>query len=131
MSTEIERIVTKDAAAPAAHYSQAVRSGDHVWTAGTVGTDPATGEIVGGFEAQVHMAIRNVQAALRAAGTDLEHVVKSNCYVTRQEDFGRLDPVYRQYFPDPPGRTTVVCDLVKPELLFEIEVVARIPDNGG
>ena len=52
MSAGIEPILTKDAAAPAAHYSQAVRSGDTVWTAGTIGTDPASGKIVEGFEAQ-------------------------------------------------------------------------------
>ncbi len=127
MSTGIEPIITEDAAPPAAHYSQAVRSGDTVWTAGTVGTEPGTGKIVEGFEAQVHQAIKNVQAALRAAGTDLDQVVKTTCYVTRREDFPKLDPIYSQYFPTPPGRTTVVCDLVVEELLFEIEVIARVP----
>ena len=127
MSAGIEPILTKDAAAPAAHYSQAVRSGDTVWTAGTIGTDPASGKIVEGFEAQVHQAIKNVRAALRAAGTDLDQVVKTTCWVTKREYFPRLDPIYSQYFPTPPGRTTVVCDLVKEELLFEIEVVAKIP----
>jgi len=127
VSADIEPILTKDAAAPAAHYSQAVRSGDTVWTAGTVGTDPASGKIVEGFEAQVHQAIKNVRAALRAAGTDLDQVVKTTCWVTKREYFPRLDPIYSQYFPTPPGRTTVVCDLVKEELLFEIEVVAKIP----
>ena len=127
MSPGIEPIITDDAAPPAAHYSQAVRSGDTVWTAGTVGTEPGTGKIVEGFEAQVHQAIKNVRAALRAAGTDLDQVVKATCYVTRREDFPKLDPIYSQYFPTPPGRTTVVCDLVVEELLFEIEIVARVP----
>ena len=127
MSPGIEPIITEDAAPPAAHYSQAVRSGDTVWTAGTVGTEPGTGKIVEGFEAQVHQAIKNVRAALRAAGTDLDQVVKTTCYVTRREDFPKIDPIYREYFPTPPGRTTVVCDLVVEELLFEIEVVAAIP----
>ena len=127
MSPGIEPIITDDAAPPAAHYSQAVRSGDTVWTAGTVGTEPGTGKIVEGFEAQVHQAIKNVRAALRAAGTDLDQVVKTTCYVTRRDDVPKLDPIYSQYFPTPPGRTTVVCDLVVEELMFEIEVVARVP----
>ncbi len=127
MSPGIEPIITEDAAPPAAHYSQAVRSGDTVWTAGTVGTEPGTGKIVEGFEAQVHQAIKNVRAALRAAGSDLDQVVKTTCYVTKREDFPKLDPIYSEYFPTPPGRTTVVCDLVVEELLFEIEVVAAIP----
>src|SRR3954466_70137 len=61
-------IRTSAAAAPGAHYAQGVRSGDHVFTAGHVGVDPVSGQVVDGFEAQVHCAIRNVQAMLRAAG---------------------------------------------------------------
>jgi 2-iminobutanoate/2-iminopropanoate deaminase len=122
-------ILTPGAAAPGAHYSQGIRSGDLVFTAGCVGVDPATGTVVeGGFEAQVHRAIENVRETLRAAGSDLEHVVKTLCFVTRRADFASLDPVYRTYFPiDPPARSTVVCDLVREDFLFEIEAVARVP----
>jgi len=124
-----EVILTQGAAAPGAHYSQGIRSGDLVFTAGCVGVDPATGAVAaGGFEAQVHRAIENVRETLRAAGSDLEHVVKTLCFVTRRADFAALDPVYRGYFPtDPPARSTIVCDLVREDFLFEIEVVARIP----
>ena len=94
-------IRTPGAAAPGAHYSQGIRSGDLVFTAGCVGVDPATGAIAeGGFEAQVHRAIANVRATLQAAGSDLEHVVKTLCFVTRRADFASLDPVYRTYFPE-------------------------------
>ncbi|MCU1500344.1 MAG: translation initiation inhibitor, partial [Acidimicrobiales bacterium] len=121
MDSLIEAVESSAAAAPAAHYSQAVRAGDRIWTAGAVGVDPATGEVAPGVEAQMHRAIENVQATLRAAGSDLDHVVKTTCFVTRREDFARLDPVYRQYFPRrPPARTTIVCGLVREELLFEI-----------
>jgi 2-iminobutanoate/2-iminopropanoate deaminase len=124
-----EVIRTTGAAAPGAHYSQGIRSGDLVFTAGCVGVDPATGAVAeGGFEAQVHRAIANVRATLQAAGSDLEHVVKTLCFVTRRADFAALDPVYRTYFTsDPPARSTVVCDLVREDFLFEIEVVARVP----
>ena len=126
MSPRIEPLSTDRAAAPGAHYSQAVKAGDTVWTAGAVGVDPATGEVVsGGLEAQIDRAIGNVRAALEAAGTDLAHVVKTTCFVTRQEDFARLDPIYSTYFPKPaPARTTIVCGLVWAEFLFEIEAVA-------
>jgi 2-iminobutanoate/2-iminopropanoate deaminase len=122
-------IATPGAAAPGAHYSQGIRSGDLVFTAGCVGVDPATGVVAeGGFEAQVRRAIENVRATLQAAGSDLEHVVKTLCFVTRRTDFASLDPVYRTYFEvDPPARSTVVCDLVHESFLFEIEVVARVP----
>jgi 2-iminobutanoate/2-iminopropanoate deaminase len=105
-----------------------VTSGGFVWTAGTVGLDPATGEVMSdSFEDQVHAAIRNARAALRAAGTDLEHTIKTTCFVTTREDFLKLDDIYTQYFGSPPpARTTIVCDLVFEHLLFEIELVARM-----
>jgi len=124
-----EAVETANAAAPGAHYSQGVRAGDRIWTAGAVGVDPHTGEVVsGGLEAQIRCAIENVAATLRAAGSDLDQVVKTTCFVTRREDFARLDPIYSEYFPSsPPARTTIVCGLVREEFLFEIEAVAVVP----
>ena len=129
MRSPLEAVESQDAAPPGAYYSQAVRTGDRIWTAGAVGTEPATGGVApGGVEAQIHRAIRNIAATLAEAGTDLAHVVKTTCFVTRREDFALLDPIYRQYFPDPPpARTTIVCALVREEFLFEIEAVAVIP----
>jgi 2-iminobutanoate/2-iminopropanoate deaminase len=129
MTTDLQVVSTADAASPSAHYSQAVVSGGFVWTAGTVGLDPATGKVVSdSFEDQVHASIKNARAALQAAGSDLEHTIKTTCFVTRREDFLKLDPIYTQYFGSPPpGRTTIVCDLVFEHLLFEIELVARVP----
>ena len=122
-------VSTPNAAAPTAAYSQGVRAGDLIWTAGTVGLDPATGKAVSDvFEEQVHAAIGHLQAVLEAAGSGLDHVIKTTCWVTNREDFLKLDAVYTTYFSaPPPARTTVVCDLVFEELLFEIEAVARIP----
>jgi len=128
MAVDREVIRTAEAATPGAHYAQGIRTGDLVFTAGHVGVDPATGRVVEGFEGQVHRAIRNVQATLQAAGCDLSDVVKTLCFVTRRSDFAGLDPVYRTYFgADPPARSTIVCELVRDEFLFEIEAVARIP----
>lgn len=129
MRTIIEAVITNNAAAPAAYYSQAIRAGSGIWTAGAVGVDPTTGEVApGGVEPQMHRAIENIRATLEAAGSGLAHVVKTTCFVTRQEDFPKLDPIYRTYFGEPaPARTTVVCGLVRSEFLFEIEAVAVTP----
>lgn len=129
MSPSLEPILTDGAAAPGAYYSQAIKAAPGVWTAGAVGVDPATGEVVpGGVEAQMHRAIENVRAALEAAGTDLSHVVKTTCFVTNRDDFAKLDPIYRTYFgPPPPARTTIVCGLVQEAFLFEIEAFAVVP----
>jgi 2-iminobutanoate/2-iminopropanoate deaminase len=129
MSSLTEPIRTTDAAAPGAHYSQAMRCGDLVFTAGCVGVAPGgAGVVSGGLEAQVRQALDNVRATLRAAGTGLEHVVKTTCFITSRAAFAELDAVYGEYFPsDPPARSTIVCDLVREEFLFEIEAVARVP----
>jgi 2-iminobutanoate/2-iminopropanoate deaminase len=129
MGAGIEVVESAAAAPPGAHYSQAIRAGDRIWTAGAVGTEPVTGQVVaGGVEPQIRRAIENIGATLAEAGTDLAHVVKTTCFVTRREDFERLDPIYREYFRDPPpARTTIVCGLVHEDFLFEIEAVAVIP----
>jgi 2-iminobutanoate/2-iminopropanoate deaminase len=103
-------------------------AGTAIWTAGAVGIDPATGRIeLGGLEPQIRRAIENVKATLEAAGSDLAHVVKTTCFVTQREDFQKLDPIYSSYFGEPaPARTTIVCGLVAPEFLFEIEAVAVV-----
>jgi 2-iminobutanoate/2-iminopropanoate deaminase len=124
--TDRKPIATRDAAAPAAFYSQAIRTGDLVFTAGCVGIDPSTGEIEpGGVEPQVRRTIRNVEAILDAAGSSLAHAVKTTCFIKRVEDFPLFDRIYREYFSgEPPARTTIRADLVRDEFLVEVEAVA-------
>lgn len=120
-------VSTPAAAAPAAFYSQGVKVGDLVFTAGCVGVDPATARVAEGFGQQVRTAIANVDAILRSAGSSLDRVVKTTCYLVRQESFEEFDAIYRELFTgEPPARTTVVCDLVRSAFLFEIEAVAVV-----
>ncbi len=125
MGVGIEPVEAADAAAPGAHYSQGMRSGDCVWTAGAVGTDPETGAVVDGFEAQVERAIENVRATLRAAGSDLEHVVKTTCFLADMSEFSRFNEVYGEFFPtDPPARSTVGVTALPRAARVELEAVA-------
>jgi 2-iminobutanoate/2-iminopropanoate deaminase len=120
-------ISTYEAAAPAAHYSQAIRTENLVFTAGCVGVDPATGDLGQGFEEQTRQTLRNVQLILEASGSSVHEVVKTTCFLKRIEDFGELDRVYREFFSgDPPARTTIRADLVREEFLVEVEAVATI-----
>jgi len=127
----MERHVTTTADAPAAvgPYSQAIRSGDLVYTAGQLGLDPATGKLVaGGIQAQTRQALRNVQAILAASGSSMAHVVKTTVYLQDIADFRDMNEVYATFFPDaPPARSAVQVAALPLGGLVEIEAVATVP----
>src|SRR5262245_8672657 len=105
------REVVTSPAAPAAvgPYSHAVRAGGTVWTAGQIGLDPATGELCSdGVTAQTRQALANLAAVLSSAGSGLARVVKTTVYLVDMADFGAMNGVYAEHFPDsPPARSTV------------------------
>jgi len=125
-----KRIVHTDAA-PAAigPYSQAVRAGDFVFTAGQIGLDPATGQMApGGIEAQTRQALRNLQAVLEAAGASLRHVVKTTVFLQDMNDFAAMNAVYAEFFDaEPPARSAVQAAALPKGALVEIEAVAYRP----
>jgi 2-iminobutanoate/2-iminopropanoate deaminase len=127
----MERHVTTTADAPAAvgPYSQAIRSGDLVYTAGQLGLDPATGKLVaGGIQAQTRQALRNVQAILAASGSGMAHVIKTTVFLQDIADFRDMNEVYATFFPDaPPARSAVQVAALPLGGLVEIEAVATVP----
>ncbi len=127
-----EVINTGDAASAAQRpYSSAIAArGDFVFTAGHVGFDPETGEPPAGIRAQAEQCLENLKAVLEAAGASLAQAVKVNVYLTNAADYDVMNEVYKRYFPtDRPARTTVVVELVRPDLLIEIEIVALLPEG--
>jgi 2-iminobutanoate/2-iminopropanoate deaminase len=106
-------------------YSQAVRVGELIFTAGQPGIDPTTGQVAGPtFEAQARQAFANLRAVLEDAGSRLERVVKVTCYVADNEGFGVLNALFAEFFPDsPPVRSTPVIALPR-GLLFSIDAIA-------
>ena len=123
-----QTISTERAPKPAGAYSQGVQWERLVFTAGQVGLDPATGQPApGGVREQTRQVLQNVQAILEAAGTGLDKVIKTTCFLADINDFGAFNEVYREFFPtDPPARSTVQVGLVPPWLV-EIEAVAVRP----
>jgi 2-iminobutanoate/2-iminopropanoate deaminase len=108
-------------------YSQAVRVGNLVFTAGQPGIDPATGQVAGPtFEAQARQALANLRAVLEDAGTSLQRVVKVTCFIADAAAFPTLNALFTEFFPDaPPVRSTPVVALPK-SLLISIEAIAAI-----
>jgi len=106
-------------------YSQAVRFGDLIFTAGQPGIDPATGSAAGsGFEAQARQALENLRAVLEDAGSSMDRVLKVTCFVADVSAFATLNDLFAEYFPnDPPVRSTPVVALPR-GLLFSIDAIA-------
>ena len=125
---EKQRIHSSDAPAAVGPYSQAVRVGEFVFTAGQVALDPVSGELVGDdVAAQTEQVMRNLRAVLAAAGTDLAHVVKTTVFLKSMGDFAAMNAVYARHFPEPfPARSTVEVGALPKGGLVEIECVALI-----
>ena len=115
-------------AAPAAvgPYSQAVVSGGMVYTAGQVALDPETGVISGSdVTAQTHQVMKNLTAVLSAAGSGLDRVVKTTCFLADMADFGAFNAVYGEYLPNRPARSCVAVKELPKGALCEVEVIAE------
>ncbi len=109
-------------------YSQAIRTGDFVFTAGQIALDPATGELAGAtIEEQTRRALTNLKAVLEAAGSGVNKAVKTTVFLANLGDFAKMNAVYGEFFPsNPPARTTVQAAALPRGGLVEIECVATV-----
>jgi 2-iminobutanoate/2-iminopropanoate deaminase len=109
-------------------YSQAIRTGDFVFTAGQVALDPATGVLEdGGIEAQTRRALANLKAVLEASGSGMDKVVKTTVFMINLGDFNRMNGVYAEFFANnPPARSTVQVVALPKGAEVEIECVALV-----
>ncbi len=120
------RAVSTNSAPPAAGpYSQAIATEDFVFCAGQLGTDPATGQLPEGVQAQTAQALRNLQAVLDAAGCTFADVVKTTCFLADIDDFTAFNEVYIGFMSDPaPARSTFQVGALPKGGLVEIEAIA-------
>ncbi len=133
-STEGKKIVHTDKA-PAAigPYSQAVRTENMIYTAGQIGLDPATMEIVsGGIEAETRQVLNNLKQVLEAANSGLNYVVKTTVFLRDMADFPKMNAIYAEFFPEnPPARSTVAVKTLPKDVAVEIEAVALTASGEG
>jgi 2-iminobutanoate/2-iminopropanoate deaminase len=125
------RVHTDKAPAAAGPYSQAVKMGNLVYTAGQVGLDPGTGQLAeGGIEGQTRQALRNIEAVLQAAGCSFDHVIKTSVFITDIADFAAMNGVYNEFFSTEPypARTTVQVAGLPRGAVVEIECLAVLDD---
>jgi 2-iminobutanoate/2-iminopropanoate deaminase len=120
-------IQTPSAPAAIGPYSQGIRVGNLVFTAGQIGIDPQTGEIVsGGITAETERALLNVKGILEAAGSSLERVVKTTVFLTNLNEFAQMNRAYERLLGgNLPARSTVQVTLPKGAKV-EIEAIATV-----
>ena len=121
-------IHTYDAPEAIGPYSQAVCTGNLVFTSGQIPVDPATGIAPEGIAAQAEQSCKNVAAILEAAGTGIDKVVKTTCFLADIADFAAFNAVYEKYFTSKPARSCVAVRSIPKGLLCEIEAIAEIGD---
>lgn len=123
----MKRIVkTVEAPQAIGPYSQAVVAGGLVFASGQIPIDPATGEFVaGGIREQTEQVLRNVSRVLEAAGTGLEHVVRTTVFLADMNDFAAMNEAYAGFFgAEPPARSTVQAARLPRDARVEIDVIA-------
>ena len=123
----MNKVHTDKAPAAIGPYSPAMTVGKLVYTSGQIPLDPVTGAMVGEtVEEQAHQVCKNMQAVLEAAGSCLENVVKTTCFLADMADFAAFNGVYAQYFTGHPARSCVAVKALPKGALVEVEAVAEI-----
>ena len=119
-------VATKEAPQAIGPYSQAIKAGGFVFTAGQIPIDPATGKLTeGDIKGQSERVLKNLSAVLAAAGSSMDRVVKTTVFLKNISDFPAMNEVYGQFFKnDPPSRSTVQVAALPKDALLEIDVVA-------
>jgi 2-iminobutanoate/2-iminopropanoate deaminase len=128
MSKEV--IATGSAPAAIGPYSQAIRAGNLIFTAGQIPLDPVTGQVVpGGITEQTVRTLENLKAILEAGGSSLSRAVKATVYLKDFNDFMVMNAIYGKYLGtdgQAPARTTVEVSRLPKDVLIEIELVAEV-----
>ena len=125
-----EVIVAEKAPAAVGPYSQAIRIGNLIFTAGQLGLAPDTRQLAGpDIESQTRQALENLRAILEAAGSCLRHVVKTTGFLVDLAEWPRMNAVYAECFPEaPPARSAVGVAALPMGARVEIEAVAEVCD---
>jgi 2-iminobutanoate/2-iminopropanoate deaminase len=124
-------IQTNQAPAAIGPYSQGIRAGNLVFTAGQIALDPATGMVVApGIAEQTTRVMENLKAILEAAGSSLAQVVKATVFLKDFNDFAAMNAVYGAYLAPEgvaaPARSTVEVSRLPKDVLVEIELIAEV-----
>ena len=123
----MEKVYTPNAPAAIGPYSQAMKVGALLYTSGQIPINPVSGNIEAvTIEEQTEQVCKNLAAVLEAAGTSLEKVVKTTCFLADMGDFAAFNGVYATYFTGKPARSCVAVKTLPKNVLVEVEVIAEL-----
>ena len=123
----MEKVYTNQAPEAIGPYTQAIKAGNLLFTSGQIAIDPADGQIHAvTIEEQTEQVCKNLSAILCAAGSSLERVVKTTCFLADMADFAAFNGVYGSYFTGKPARSCVAAKALPKNVLVEVEVIAEI-----
>jgi 2-iminobutanoate/2-iminopropanoate deaminase len=127
-ATGLTTIVTAQSPAAIGPYSQGIAVGNLFFSAGQIPLDPTTMEVDGSdIETQSERVMRNLDAVVRAAGSSLDRVAKTTCFLADLEDFQAFNTIYGRWFGDhKPARSTVQVAKLPRGVLVEVDCVAVI-----
>jgi len=117
---------TSEAPAPIGPYSQAVLSGNTLYTSGQIAINPKSGDLIlDSIEEETHQVMKNLKAVLSEAEMTFDHVIKSSIFISDMDNFGRINEIYGQYFTrDFPARETVEVARLPKDVNVEISMIA-------
>lgn len=121
----MKKIETTNAPGAIGPYSQGFAVNGFVFTSGQIPVDPVTGTVPEGISAQAEQSCKNVAAILKAAGSSLEKVIKTTCFLADMGDFAAFNEVYARYFTGKPARSCVAVKTLPKNVLCEIEAIAE------
>ena len=127
-----KKVVTSEKAPKAiGPYSAGMTLGNMVYTAGQIPVDPATSKVVeGGIEVEARQSLTNLKHVLEAAGSGLDYVVKTTCFLADMDEFAQFNAVYAEFFTEkPPARSTVAVKTLPLNVRIEVEAIAYIPEK--
>lgn len=124
---DLIKVHTDKAPAAIGPYSQAVKVGNMVYTSGQIALVPETATIeANDIVGQTEQVLKNLTEVLAAAGTSMQNVVKTTCFLADMNDFAAFNDVYGKYFTSKPARSCVAAKSLPKNALVEVEVIAVI-----
>lgn len=122
----MEKIYTKNAPDAIGPYSQAMVTGGLVFTSGQIAINPESGNVeAADIKGQTEQVCKNLSAVLTAAGSSLDKVVKTTCFLAEMSDFAAFNEVYGSYFTSKPARSCVAAKALPKGVLVEVEAIAE------